>query len=258
VTPRRIETWRDAFIDSGQSRRNTNKIHAVVHAILQRGVERHGLQRNAAAQVKKLRESYDARFDFYSPAEVAKLAVHAANQTDAAIYRTAAFSGLRMGELIALLWEDVDFDNHSLRVWEGYKRGEVGQPKSRKSRTVPMVDDVARVLAALKQRGHDTAPKDLVFPSDEGGHQDPSALRRRYKKALKAAKLRPLRFHDLRHTFGSLAINTATIVQVQAWMGHADIKTTMRYLHHKSRADDARLLSAAFRPDEAGDLDEAA
>jgi integrase len=57
-----------------------------------------------------------------------------------------------------------------------------------------------------------------------------------------------LRFHDLRHTFGSLAINVASIVQVQAWMGHADIKTTMRYLHHKSRADDARLLSAAFQP----------
>ena len=52
--------------------------------------------------------------------------------------------------------------------------------------------------------------------------------------------------HDLRHTFGSLAINVASIVQVQAWMGHADIKTTMRYLHHESRADDARLLSAAF------------
>jgi len=54
--------------------------------------------------------------------------------------------------------------------------------------------------------------------------------------------------HDLRHTFGSLAINVASIVQVQAWMGHADIQTTMRYLHHKSRADDAKLLSAAFRP----------
>jgi site-specific recombinase XerD len=60
------------------------------------------------------------------------------------------------------------------------------------------------------------------------------------------AKLRTLRFHDLRHTFGSLAINTASIIQVQAWMGHADVNTTMRYLHHKSRADDARLLSAAF------------
>jgi len=63
---------------------------------------------------------------------------------------------------------------------------------------------------------------------------------------LTAAGLRRLRFHDLRHTFGSLAINVASIVQVQAWTSHADIKTTMRYLHHKSRATDARLLSAAF------------
>jgi integrase len=61
--------------------------------------------------------------------------------------------------------------------------------------------------------------------------------------------LRRLRIHDLRHTFGSLAINVASIVQVQAWMGRADIKTTIRYLHHRSRADDARLLSAAFVPD---------
>jgi integrase-like protein len=57
-----------------------------------------------------------------------------------------------------------------------------------------------------------------------------------------------LRFHDLRHTFGSLAINRASIVQVQAWMGHADAKTTMRYLHHKSQEDEAELLADAFRP----------
>lgn len=50
----------------------------------------------------------------------------------------------------------------------------------------------------------------------------------------------------LRHTFGSLASNVASIVQVQAWMGHADIQTTMRYLHPRGRADDARLLSTAF------------
>ena len=45
-----------------------------------------------------------------------------------------------------------------------------------------------------------------------------------------------------------IIVVVASFVQVQAWMGHADIKTTMRYLHHKSRADDARLLSAAFEP----------
>lgn len=69
------------------------------------------------------------------------------------------------------------------------------------------------------------------------------------RDALKRAGLAPLRFHDLRHTFGSLAINYASIVQVQNWMGHADIKTTMRYLHHKSRADEAQVLSQAFRSD---------
>jgi integrase len=86
--------------------------------------------------------------------------------------------------------------------------------------------------------------------TQEGGHGyiDGSTLRRRYHATLNAAGLRRLRFHDLRHTFGSLAINVASIVQVQTWMGHADIQTTMRYLHHKSRADDAQLLSAAFRP----------
>jgi integrase len=59
------------------------------------------------------------------------------------------------------------------------------------------------------------------------------------------AKLRPLRFHDLRHVFGSHAINKASILQVQTWMGHADVKTTMRYLHHRSHASDADLLDEA-------------
>jgi integrase len=59
---------------------------------------------------------------------------------------------------------------------------------------------------------------------------DPSAIATppRYGKALERAGLRPLRFHDLRHTFGTLAITRADIVEVQAWMGHADVKTTMR------------------------------
>jgi integrase len=73
-----------------------------------------------------------------------------------------------------------------------------------------------------------------------------SALRRRYTAAVKRAQLRPLPFHSLRHHFGSMAVNRATLVQVQSWMGHAHIQTTARYLHAKSQADDAALLASAF------------
>lgn len=254
----RIERWRDEQVkDHDLSRRNANKLLAILHGIFEYAVRKHGLLSNPVKDVEKLRESYDAaRFDFYSPGEVRELVAKASDAEDGVLYLTAAFSGLRRGELIALLWEDVDFENHSIRVWENVTQHERGLPKSRKSRTVPMVDDVAGALKGLEARERHTQPKDPVFAGDNGEPIDGSALRRRYIADLDHAGLRFLRFHDLRHTFGSLAINRASIVQVQAWMGHADIKTTMRYLHHKSRADDARMLSRAFRlkDDELGEV----
>ncbi len=64
--------------------------------------------------------------------------------------------------------------------------------------------------------------------------------------ALERAGLRPLRFHDLRHTFGTRMIAKADIRRVQEWMGHADIQTTMRYLHFAPRDEDAALVAEAF------------
>jgi integrase len=273
ITSGQVERWRNSLADDGARVRHTvNKIVTQLHAIFQHAIDHHDLIVNPVAKVKRLRESYDAaRFDFYSPEEIEKLVATAAegahrdprrpavseteralraadDRQDAAIYLTAALSGLRRGELLALRWEDVDFEQSSIRVFEGYSANRAGKPKSRKSRTLPMVEELAHSLADLKAGSAYTANGDLVFVSREGTHVDGSALRRRYHATLDAAGLRRLRFHDLRHTFGSLAINVASIVQVQAWMGHADIQTTMRYLHHKSRANDAQLLSAAFRP----------
>ncbi|MBA3584633.1 MAG: tyrosine-type recombinase/integrase, partial [Gemmatimonadetes bacterium] len=91
------------------------------------------------------------------------------------------------------------------------------------------------------------ARDDLVFAGERGEYLDNSALRRRYKDAQKAAKLRPLRFHDLRHTFGSLAIRELGALDVQHLMGHADGRTTARYTHYRSRSDEAKRLADAFR-----------
>ena len=109
-----------------------------------------------------------------------------------------------------------------------------------------MAPDVASALAQLGQRENWTGEDDLVFAGATGSYLDGSALRRRYKAALTSGP-RPLRFHDLRHTFGTRMIAKADIRRVQEWMGHADIQTTMKYLHYAPREEDARLVAEAFQ-----------
>jgi integrase len=108
------------------------------------------------------------------------------------------------------------------------------------------VEEAAQALARLGTRKRWTGPDDLVFAGQTGQYLDDSALRRRYKRARDAAGLRPLRFHDLRHTFGSVAIRTVDPRELQEWVGHSDFSTTQIYMHYRPRADAARRLSAAF------------
>jgi integrase len=169
----------------------------------------------------------------------------ASSEQDAAIYLTAAFTGLRRGELLALRWRDVDFAGEVIRVRASYAEGALTTPKSGKVRSVPMAPDVATALAALGQRGLWT-DDDLVFAGPAGTFLDGHALRRRYLTAIRRAGLRPLRFHDLRHTFGTRMIAKADIRRVQEWMGHADVQTTMKYLKYVPREEDAALVAAAF------------
>jgi integrase len=68
---------------------------------------------------------------------------------------------------------------------------------------------------------------------------------------LGRAGLRNLRFHDLRHTFGTRAVEQAeSILELKEWMGHANVQTTMRYLHYKSKADAAQRLAVAFEDED--------
>jgi integrase len=128
-------------------------------------------------------------------------------------------------------------------VRASYYAGVLTTPKSGKVRAVPLAPDVASALAHLGRRLNWVGEDDLVFAGEAGAYLDGSALRRRYKDALARAALRPLRFHDLRNRFGTRMIAKADIRRVQEWMGHADIQTTMRYLHYAPHAEDARLTN---------------
>jgi integrase len=235
--------------------RTAEKLLMIVRAILAHAGSRGWLEHDPAASVERQQVRYSGDYDFYSREEIDSVVRAAASEQDAAIYLTAAMTGLRRGELVALRWRDVDFPGQAVRVRANYSFGELVTPKSGKVRSVPMVPEVARALAKLGQRELFTSDEDPVFAGTLGGHLDAGALRRRYVKAVERAGLRGLPFHSLRHYFGSMAVNRASLVQVQSWMGHSHIQTTARYLHAKSQADDATLLAGAFARARAGELE---
>jgi integrase len=165
----------------------------------------------------------------------------------------AAFTGLRQGELLALRWRHVDFANRIVHVQRNTcaARKTPRSPTGSEASRCP--NQAAVALDALSRREHFTAAADLVFCNVVGGHQLDDDVRDGFYDALDAADLGHLRekddpivFHDLRHTFGTLAVRSAPVTDVQHWMGHADLATTMRYVHYVPQHDNAAPLSAAF------------
>jgi integrase len=111
---------------------------------------------------------------------------------DRAIFLTAAMTGLRKGELLALRWKDVDWTAARIRVRQNYVRGEFGTPKSKRStRSVPTADEVAGELDRLFKQSRWQGEDCLVFAHPlTGGPLPKPNVTRRMRAALKAAKPR--------------------------------------------------------------------
>jgi integrase len=148
-------------------------------------------------------------------------------------------TGLRMGELIGLQWGDVDFHGGFLEVRRAVVMGEVTTPKNHKIRRVDMSPQLAERLQRLKEvrqlevMAHGKPMPEWVFLSPEGRRWEERNLRRGWYRLLSHAGLRRVRFHDLRHTWVSLLIQTgahAKYIQEQA--GHSSIQVTMDTYGH--------------------------
>ncbi len=168
------------------------------------------------------------------------------------MYLAAAMTGMRQGELFALRWRDVDWSARRIRVRRNFVRGEFGTPKSkRSSRSVPLASRVATELELLSQTSPYKRDDDLVFAHPETGKPiDRSKLLKRFKAALRRADVRAVRFHDLRHTFGTrMAAQGVPMRVLQELMGHRDFKTTLIYADYAPSEHEAEWVEQAFRPD---------
>jgi integrase len=267
VKPADIDRLLRAMADDGASGARQNRVRSLVSAIFSYGMEDTSgfdLAANPARTVHKRPESGRTALRYYRPEEVeaAARALQAGRHRprpertahdvtedaqDAEAVRVAAFAGLRLGELLALRWRDIEWSRSVLTISRAMSAGIESAPKSGHYRQVPLTDQAAAALDRLSRRQHFTGPDDFVFVGAAGGTLDGSALRRRFKLACAAVGLEPLRWHDLRHSFGSMLVGGGVdVVTVKEAMGHAHLTTTSRYLHARPATETAARFSAVF------------
>lgn len=237
---------------AAQTRSGIFKLLSQVFAFAQR----HGwCEENPCQYVRqpRVRECSEVRFLNQQELDALIAAVDVSTKpfgpTDRVIFLTAAMTGMRQGELLALRWRDVDWEAKRIRVRRNYTRGHWSTPKSRSGeRAVPLSCRVEEELRSHCQRSRFSHEDDLVFAHPLSGEVLPHGpLVRRFKKALRAAGVRKVRFHDLRHTFGTrIAAAGVPMRALQEWMGHRDYRTTLIYADYEPGDEESGLVDAAF------------
>jgi integrase len=243
IDERFVATYLKQKRDQGLSSKTVHNHLNFMHGLFKFSVKRGWAAQNPVATVERPRKARqpERRLRFLQPVELDALLRGVADDELGAVerplYLTAAMTGLRQGELIALAWSDIDWLARRIRVADNFPRGRVDKrdsPKSHEGRSVPMADRVGAELERHFQRTHYRADSDQVFCHPETGKPlDPSKVGKRFKKTLERAGLREITFHELRHTFGTqLSAAGVPLRTIQEWMGHGDAKTTEVYRHY--------------------------
>jgi len=179
-------------------------------------------------------------FDFLTTAEAHRL-IEAADPDWHCMIIVAVRTGLRLGELLALRWVDVDLDAGRVVVRRAAARGVIGTPKNGKMREVPLSEQAADALRIEPRRG------EFVFCAADGAMLTRGATKWPLRRALARSDLRAIGWHTLRHSFASqLVMRGAPLKSVQELLGHSTIEMTMRYSHLSpdARRQAVRLLDA--------------
>ncbi len=154
------------------------------------------------------------------------------------MYYIELSTGLRRGELLGLKWEDVDMKQGIIRVRRQIARidGKIVEAplKTKNSyRTVTISPQAIEVLKAQKAKTNDQ----YIFPSPNGGPISPDSVNNMLKRVLERAGIPKVRFHDLRHTFATLALqNGVDIKTVSGMLGHFSAGFTLDTYAHVTTA----------------------
>lgn len=234
LKPDQLQALYTLKLNQGLSRRTVQYIHAVLHRSLKQALRWGLVSRNVADLVEaptvKRVSPRTLTVD-----EIKKFLEEVKNDRLYPLY-VLAFTGMREGELLGLMWEDIDFFSKTIHVRHAVtqlagKGLVITEPKSDKSkRAIAIPDFMIDVLWDYREK---TGKEGLVFHTSTDKPISPRNLTRHFKTHLKKAGLPDIRFHDLRHTTATLLLSEGVHPKVvQEMLGHSQINLTLDTYSH--------------------------
>jgi site-specific recombinase XerD len=207
--------------DRTVERSTVNTELKAIKRFFNRAVELNHLRESPARKVRLLTTA-KRRPRFFSESEVALILEECGDSWVRKIYLALLYIGLRIGELVNLEWEDVDFERRRIVI----RPKQFWRPKGREERFVPMHDVVFHMLLNSERKSR------WVFTKADGGKVNVHSLETRFRRQLKRLGLPDASLHTWRHTFASyLMMRSGNIRAVQKLLGHKSIRTTEIYSH---------------------------
>ena len=237
--------------DKSLSPRVVRGVHTLLHNCLEQAVAERLILANPA-QGCKLPQLEKREMKILPQEKIGMYLAEAERRGLLAAFYLELTTGLRRGELLALLWTDLDVENMTISVSKQVNRlnGElvVSQPKTPNSIRKLAIPQRAVELLVEEHAKHPHSPYLFVSPKT-GTMFDPDSFRHTHEKILKAIGAEHIRFHDLRHTFATLALqNGVDVKTVSSMLGHYDAGFTLRTYTHATRQkqDEAAQTMGSF------------
>lgn len=238
----KIKNFLHGKINEGYAKSTVNNLRAVISDVLNESVDAGIIPANPTHRLGRIgkKEDNNGKINPLEKDELTNLLNTVGTDKDLSnhypLFLLLARTGLRIGEALALKWGDIDFNGGFIHVEKTYTKGRMGTPKNGKSRIADMSNQLKDTLLELrKNRVIVPINEDAqwVFTNTHGGLIDSDNWRHRvFNKALKKAKVRRIRIHDLRHTYATLRLSKGdNIVDVAHQLGD-DVSVVLKVYTH--------------------------
>lgn len=252
IRNRDVTKFQDDLISSKMAVSHIKKIHTTLSAIFRYAMKQEYTKVNPAAAVGNVDLDDESKMNYWTLEEFQQFINVVDDELYHALFMTLYYSGMRKGELLALTWNDINFDENTISINKTSYNRKITTTKTKGStRTIEMPRHTMRLLSRLKASLTHYKPDYVVF-GEFYDHIPTTTLDRNFDKYVKKANVKKIRLHDFRHSHASYLINKGAIINVVSHrLGHSNTSTTLdtySHLYPSTEKEVVSLMEDDFKP----------